>query len=75
MHPEGLLSCLQQPVTCPYPVPDESCSHIPILFLYFHTYHLTHAHVLSGLFFLQSFSPKPVMYFPSLSCMLHALPI
>jgi len=52
MHPEGLLPCLQKTVTCPFPMPNEPCSRIPILFLYFHSYHLNHAHVLSGLFFL-----------------------
>lgn len=52
MHPEGMLPCLQQTVTCPSPTPDEPCSRIPMLFLYFNSYHLTHAHVLSGLFFL-----------------------
>lgn len=52
MHPEGLLPRLQHTITCPYPTPDEPCSRIPILFLYFHSYHHTHVHILSGLFFL-----------------------
>jgi hypothetical protein len=61
--------------SCLYPKLDEPCSCIPILFLYFNRYHPTHAHILSSLFFLQGSSPKHVMYFFSLPCMLHALPI
>jgi hypothetical protein len=33
MEPEGLLSCSQEPAIDPYPEPDESSSHPPILFL------------------------------------------
>jgi hypothetical protein len=32
MKPEGSLSCSQQPATGPYPKPDASSPHLPILF-------------------------------------------
>jgi len=32
MEPEGLLLCLQWPATSPYPQPDESSPHFPMLF-------------------------------------------
>jgi hypothetical protein len=32
MEPEGLLPCLQQPATSPYPEPDASNPHFLILF-------------------------------------------
>jgi hypothetical protein len=31
MEPEGLLSCLQEPSTGPYPEPDQSSPYHPIL--------------------------------------------
>jgi hypothetical protein len=32
MEPEGLLLCLQDPATGPYPEPDESSTHLLTLF-------------------------------------------
>jgi len=57
MDPEGSVSCPQQPITAPYPQPDEPNVNLHILFP-------EHPLQYYPLIFLQVFLSKPCMHFP-----------
>jgi hypothetical protein len=63
MEPEGSSPCSQEASTSPYPEPDQSNSHHPILSLYHFTSNIPgtkpHVHFLSLGSFIQGISPGP----------------
>jgi hypothetical protein len=71
LEPEGSLPCSQKPTTDPYPDPDESSPHPPILFLQHLFYIIIPSTLISSYWALLCRFPCQNFVCTSLPCMLH----
>jgi hypothetical protein len=75
MKPEGSLPCSQKPSTGPYPGPDKSSPHHPILSKIYLNIILPPRLGLPSSHFPSGFPTKNLQAFLFSPCVLHALPI